>query len=410
MLETVTAPVKDHASSHVNLTWLLAETTAIQALGTSAVLIVPALAPVIAANLGVPSNYAGYQVSVVYAAAMLSSLMGGSFVAAFGPCRTGQIAMALVAAGSLLVGIPTLAGMIFGSLAIGLSYGLINPSASQLLLRHSPPARRNLFFSIKQTGVPIGGMIVGIVGVRLAVSVGWSAVLWMLAATALALMLALQPARRVLDGERTRPESFLRSSIAGFEIIRSNRSLVLFASTSFFFSAIQLCLVAFLVVLLVEDLDVGLVEAGVILAAVQVMGALGRIVWGLVADRIGSGSLVLVLLAALMAAGSAAVALIGSAAPLPIVVAIFMLLGLSAVGWNGVYLSEIAGRSPPNAAGSVTGTAMFITFAGVLFGPTLFSLAHGVLGSYIASYGLLAAFGVAGGALAIAARRASSSR
>ena len=41
----------------------------------------------------------------------------------------------------------------------------------------------------------------------------------------------------------------------------------------------------------------------------------------------------------------------------------------SAIGWNGVQLSELARRAPPGAAGIVTGASGFITFGGVMVGP-----------------------------------------
>ncbi|MEF2553522.1 MFS transporter [Aurantimonas sp. A2-1-M11] len=386
----------------VSLPWLLTETTLIQALGTAAVLTVPALAPAVAVTLGVPSSFVGYQVGLVYLAAMVSSLVGGALVARWGPCRTGQTAMALAAGGSLLVSIPHLGGMVAGSLAIGFAYGLINPSASDLLQRHSPPHRRNLLFSVKQTGVPIGGILAGLVGAPMAVALGWSAVLWAVAAACLVLMFALQRGRAKLDAHANASTRLLRSSILGLETIRSDRSLLLLAASSFCFSAIQLCLVAFLVVLLVEDLQLGLVEAGMILAAVQVMGAVGRLLWGYVADRIRSGLAVLTGLAALMAVMSVVILFVSPDWPLWTVIVAFMGLGLTGVGWNGVYLSEVARLSPLRAVGSVTGTAMFVTFAGVLVGPTIFSFVHARIGSYIGSYGVLTVLALVGGALAAA--------
>ena len=96
---TTDASVSDRPGEAGSLPWLLTETTIIQALGTAAVLTVPALAPAVALTLGVPSSFVGYQVGLVYLAAMLSSLVGGAVVSRWGPCRTGQTAMALTAAG-----------------------------------------------------------------------------------------------------------------------------------------------------------------------------------------------------------------------------------------------------------------------------------------------------------------------
>src|SRR6266567_856334 len=82
------------------LTGLLAETTAIQAVGTMAVLVVPTIAPKIAETIGIPAGQVGFQISLLYLAAMFGSLSAGTWVARLGPCRTGQTAMLLTAMGA----------------------------------------------------------------------------------------------------------------------------------------------------------------------------------------------------------------------------------------------------------------------------------------------------------------------
>ncbi len=374
------------------LTGLLAETTAIQAVGTMAVLVVPTIAPKIAETIGIPAGQVGFQISLLYLAAMFGSLSAGTWVARLGPCRTGQTAMLLTAMGCMLLAAGNLATLLAGSLVIGAAYGIINPASSDLLMRHVPAARRNLFFSIKQTGVPLGGMIIGLVAPVTALRLGWSAPLWIIAAAAAALALLSQPHRAIWDAHRDLSAKLSGLSLTGFRTVAKNPALLRLASASFCFAAIQLCLLAFLVVLLVEELGFDLVTAGAILAAVQVVGALGRVLWGMLADRVGSGLVVLLGLALLMAAASAAVIGLSRAWPAFLVIAVFQVLGISAVGWNGVFLSEVAWLSPPRAIGSTTGAAMFVTFMGVVAGPPLFSGLHALLGSYAWSYALLVAF------------------
>jgi predicted MFS family arabinose efflux permease len=388
-----------------NLAGLLAETTAIQAVGTMAVLVVPAIAPKIADTLGIPAGRVGFQISLLYLAAMLGSLTAGTAVARLGPCRTGQIAMLLTAMGCLLLGLGNLVTLLLGSLVIGAGYGIINPASSDLLMRHVPPARRNLFFSIKQTGVPLGGMVIGLLAPAAALHLSWSAPLWIIAVTAGMLACVSQPSRASWDAHRDRSVKLSGLSLAGFRTVAKNPALLWLASASFCFAAIQLCLLAFLVVLLVDELGFDLIAAGAILAAVQVIGALGRILWGIVADRLRNGLAVLLGLALMMAAAAAAVIGISPAWPGFLVVAVFQVLGISAVGWNGVFLSEIARLSPPRAIGSTTGAAMFVTFMGVVAGPPLFSGLHAVLRSYAWSYALLVVFALAAAGLIRAAQR-----
>ena len=52
-----------------------------------------------------------------------------------------------------------------------------------------------------------------------------------------------------------------------------------------------------------------------------------------------------------------------------LLLAVIGLFGASAVGWDGVYLAEVARQAPPSQASVVTGGTLFITFRGVVLGP-----------------------------------------
>jgi MFS family permease len=373
----------------VHLIGLLVETCSVQALGTLAVLIIPALAPIVARVVNVPTSYVGYQVAIIYLAAMAASLCAGTFVGIFGPCRTGQIAMLVSAVGCMLVSVPHAGIVILGSITIGCGYGLINPAASDMLIRHGPANRRNLVFSIKQTGVPLGGMIAGMIGPSAAIAFGWQAVLWSVAACSVAAAAASQPARAVLDRHRGGTPARAALPFAALASVMTTPALRWLALSSLCFSGLQLCVVAFLVALLVEDMHYDIVTAGVILGLVQIAGALGRVLWGFVADLVRDGLGVLLGLGLVMATGAAVVAFGGAGLPAWITIGVFLVLGLTAVGWNGIFMSEVARLSPAQSVGATTGATLFFTFTGILVGPTLFSSAHTIIGSYAGSYMLL---------------------
>ncbi|TCT06211.1 MFS transporter [Aquabacter spiritensis] len=387
----------------VGLTGLLAETLAVQCLGTTAILIVPALAPLIAPDLGVPTSMVGYQISLLYVAGMFASVIAGALVTRFGPCRISQTAMGLHATSCALASIPSLWSMLAATLVGGFAYGLINPSASDLLMRHSPPARRNLIFSFKQTGVPLGGVVAGLAGPQIALPFGWPAALLAVAGGCLVVAALSQIGRARLDSHRLRGQMRL-FSLGALRLVVATPALRWIAASSFFFSSMQLCAITFLVVLLVEDLGFSLVEAGALLAAVQVGGAVGRVLWGQVADMVGDGLAVLFGIALVMAAASATIMFATPAWPPEITASLFIVLGLSAVGWNGVYLSEVARQAPAGLVSAVTGASMFFTFTGVVFGPVIFSEMHNATGTYVGSYGFLTALALAG-ALMVAINR-----
>ena len=72
------------------------------------------------------------------------------------------------------------------------------------------------------------------------------------------------------------------------------------------------------------------------------------------------------------------------------VVVVLVVFGACAVGWNGVYLAEVARQAPAGMAGMATGGTLAITFFGVVLGPPLFGAVSGAFGSYRAGFGVLA--------------------
>jgi hypothetical protein len=66
---------------------------------------------------------------------------------------------------------------------------------------------------------------------------------------------------------------------------------------------------------------------------------------------------------------------------------LFAVFGATAIGWNGLYTAEVARRSPPGQVSLVTGGAMVWNFAGILTGPTAFTLVYRLTGSYAETFG-----------------------
>ena len=61
-------------------------------------------------------------------------------------------------------------------------------------------------------------------------------------------------------------------------------------------------------------------------------------------------------------------------------------LGLTAVGWNGVYLAEVSRAVPMDKVGLATGGVLMFTFVGVVLGPSTFGAIVAATGSYTAAF------------------------
>ena len=361
-------------------------TTMVMTLASMAVLWIPAIAPAVAADLGVSPSLVGYQFTLAYIGAMATSLLVGGFVQRFGAWRTSQSSLGMLAIGHLILMTGQLELMVLGSLATGFGYGMMNPPAMDLLNRVVTPSNRNLVFSVRFTGVPIGGVLASLVAPSLALAIGWQATMLVVGALGLVLFAAMQPLRARFDANRQPEASVVRDPFSGLKIILRSRALRYHAFTGLCFAAVQLSLMSFAVTLLVDEVGWTLISAGVALSCVQVAGVIGRVSWGVVADRLRSSTVVLIFIGAAMALASLTASQIEASWPQVTVFVFFFVFGLVAVGWNGVFASEAARISPPGAIGHATGGVLFITFSGVLVGPVVFSLLYQVTGSYSATF------------------------
>ena len=118
--------------------WLIVLlTTMVQAIATFGILTYPVLAPTIAPQLNLPTSAIGYQISIAYFWAVVSSIYCGPMVQRWGAGRTTQLSMVLVSFGCVGLSFPNIYSILLGSTLIGFSYGMTNPSASHLLVKYS---------------------------------------------------------------------------------------------------------------------------------------------------------------------------------------------------------------------------------------------------------------------------------
>lgn len=367
-------------------------TTVVQALASMAALMVPVLGPRIVGDLQLPAAVLGYYVALIYVAAVPSSVLGGDAVLRYGPVRVSQASLVLCAAGLALVasGLWWLAPL--GALLIGLGYGPVTPASSHMLALAAPARSRGLVFSIKQTGVPLGGALAGFLAPRIAEPSGWQAAL---AAGALACLLCAvlaQGWRRANDGERQAAHP-LGLCVFGemARLLRQSLGLRTLAIAAFFFSMFQLSLSTYLVTYMHQGFGLSLVAAGLMMSMAQGAGVVGRLVWGVVADRVLRGPRLLPLLGAVMTLGCLAMAALPRDWSAGALTGVVVLVSACALGWNGFFLAEVARQAPVGMASRATGAILSCLFAGVVVGPPLFGTLASATGNYSLSFAVIAA-------------------
>jgi MFS family permease len=377
----------------------LAVTLAVQTLVAVAMYSPPVMAPVAAPELGVAPSAIGYFVATAYFGSMVGSAAAGGWVARFGPIRVSQVGLAFCLIGLALGATAWLPLALAGAFIVGLGYGPTTPASSVMLVRTAPPALFSLIFSIKQTGVPLGGAIAGAVVPALILAFGWrwGAVALGLACVALAIVIA--PVRGRYDsGLDSRAPVSLRSVFAPVRLVVSDAGLRGMAVTSFVYGGVQITLVTYLVIFLVERFALSLVLAGFVLSVAQISSVMGRLAWGAIADRVLTRRTMLGLLGLGMGISAIATLAAGPNWPQWLLYLYAAAFGATAVGWNGVYIAEVARIAPGGRTSEATGGCLFFTFLGVVVTPPAFNAVLALSGGYALAYAI---FGVP--ALAIGA-------
>lgn len=384
--------------------FLVAMLLASQTLGTMATGLLPAVAPKVASTYAIDASLIGYQISLLAGAMLMSLMFGGNLSVRWGACRVTQAALALLSAGCAIAILPHAAFVFLSAIPLGLGYGLMTPSASHLLARFTPAKKRNLVFSFKQTGVPLGGIGAAVIGPAVAVHFAWQ---WSLVGNAAAMLLVialLERGRARWDDDRQATSGLLVNPFGGIVTIWRHLALRLLSIAGGCFVIVQICISTFTVVLFAEGLGFGLIEAGIVLMASQVGGVIGRVFWGWVADLTRDCFTALAILGAVMLAAAAACFALTASWPLIVACALFFVFGSTASGWNGAFLAEVARLAPSGAISSATGGSLVFVNIGKMLGPIAFANAYLLGGSYVLAFGLLALPAAAGLACLLAAR------
>lgn len=359
-------------------------------------LTVPVLAPAIAGDLDVPTTLLGAYSAILWIGGLASSLLAGRVIGRLGALRTSQASLVLCAVGLAAGAQGSLAALAALPLLVGFGCGVETPSSSQLLARVTPPDRRPFIFSLKQTGVQLGGMLTGLVQPALLPWLGWRGALAAGAVLALAYAFALEPFRRTYDTPTAAARTPHLAGIGALlRQVFGTRGMRQLAIASFGFHAMQIALNGFLVSFLVASAGKSLATAGALLAGAQFGGFLGRLGSGILAGRRFPARPLLASMGFAMSVAAALVGLAGPSMSLGMLAVACVLFGVTSSGWNGVFFAEIVREAPVEEVGHITGGMLITAYAGLIVGPLAFG-AVAAAANYGVAYAFIAMWSCAG--------------
>jgi MFS family permease len=340
------------------------------------------LAPAMIADLMLDSAWIGVYFSIGAVASLATQLGCGSFIIRYGALRMSQVALVMLAIGMALATLGTPLMLVLSALIGGGGAAVSTPSSSHLLGRVSPPRYMPLVFSLKQTAVPAGLLLAGLLGPQLTEAFNWHYTMLFAALACLIFTAMLQPLRKLFDDDRIATRTFQFSDFSTtLKSVVGTKSLRNMSFTCFTFNAAQTIFTVYFVVYL-TTLGYTLVAAGFVFSTAVAIAVPGRIVWGLLGSGYIQPRLVMATLAFGMAASMILLSLCNSGWPTVLVGTVAAIISATALSWHGVLLAETANAAPEGMRGAVTGGVLSFGQLGALTAPTVFSILLGLSNSY----------------------------
>ena len=367
----------------------LIATLATQSLATMAAYSFPVVAPVIAKDLQVPGTLVGFFISTVYGVGIISALLSPRFIRRFGAVRVSQLVLIATLAMLVACSLGSVISVVIGAALLGLAYGATAPASAHLLVPRTPPPVMNLVLSIRQIGVPLGGVLAGLVMAPLTLSLGWQAALLCQTVPVMAAVLLLECVRRAWDVDRDPTRQILSKGLfAPVQILFDRPELRRLSFVSFIYGGIQLCFIAFLTVHLTSKTGFDLVQAGWALAIYQLAAVISRPIWGWLADKWISAQRLLAWQGFIMGGTAFLTGQFGLNWAPWLILTLCAVAGTTASGFTGLAYAEWA-RLGGAQRTEATGLGSGLMFAGVLLLPSLFSVAVTYFDDFSVPYGVV---------------------
>ena len=376
--------------------------------GTTNIVSVLAMAPIISNELNLTATQFGLFVTAYYMAQAIGSLPAGAMTDRFGIVRSLFIGHILMALSAVLLSLSNEYVECLAALFLmGLGYSMNNPSTARGVLDWFPPHKRGMAMGIKQVGVPVGGIIAAGNG-ALVTLIHWQIIMiWVAAAITLNGVLCLYLIRFHKEqplAEKKNPLSYIR------EILRDPNAHV-FSFASGLLNVGQTNFFGFLTLFLTEVARASQPVAGFAIGLAQTASFFARIGWGALSDRFVGRRVVLnnwicgtavVLLAAMI--------WVGPGWGLWYAMALVLMLGVTIASFPPISQAIAVEMVDQRLAASNMGYSMVGVHVGGMIGPLIFGWIVDTWGGYENAWlvtAALVAFGV--GLLATRFREGSNS-
>jgi len=228
--------------------------------------------------------------------------------------------------------------------------------------------QRGFALGIRQTSVPIGGLVATLAIPLILDQSGSRAALLMLAGFSLAsgLLAAVWLVEGPVRQDEESTANVLHHPLRDRRIWRLSVGSALLIST-------QVAITGFVVIFLESQHDLSATQAGLVLAAINVVGATGRLLSGRQSDRRGGNRVAMIREIAIATTVTVAAAAVLAGATVWLLVPALIAGGGLSMCWNGLAVAATVETAGPRRSGAALGLQQTVLGVGVALTPLAFA-------------------------------------
>ncbi|SOC40215.1 sugar phosphate permease [Ureibacillus acetophenoni] len=252
----------------------------------------------------------------------------------------------------------------------GIGYGGMHPSTNKAIVQMYPNAKVSLPMGLKQMSITLGSSGASLILIPIAILFGWRVALSLAVILLIIFSLLLYRKLAILE-ELPSTSKSSKSIVSQIGPLVKNKSLLFTTGSAFLLMGIQVTFNTYLIIYLYEIKEWSIYSAGICLAISELGGAAGRVLWGIISDRLFRQNrwVVLILITMQSILLFYLLHIVFSAA---LIILIVVSIGFSLSGFNGVWMSLAVESVEPEQSGTASGFSVMFASVGVMIIPPIF--------------------------------------
>jgi MFS family permease len=357
--------------------------------GTLHITTLVVMAPVIKEDLSLTFAQFGLVVTAYSIGQITGSLPAGHLADRVGVGWALVVAHVLLILGALMLTQTNGMALAFSAMVVtGWGYSIVNPATAKGVFESFPPARRATAMGIKQTGVPLGGVISATLG-AFATAGAWH---WITVVVVGITIAGAGLCLLIVEKPRSRERTASSSRFGTLGEVAKDFNFGRFVLSNMMFNVGQQNFFAYLTLFIREAAQVSQELAGLCYGVAQTASVVGRLGWGTISDFLFGGrrkglTVGIGIVAAILLASMAA---IDPRAGMVFAIALAGLLGVTVASYAPLMQTMAVEAVQPRLAGSATGYTLVGTYVGSIGGPPLFGWVVDVTGQFVSGWYLCA--------------------